>query len=405
MHKSVPRSISFWEKSYFENTDWLIVGAGLVGLQCATEIKNTYPNKRVVVIDQQVMGNAASLKNAGFACFGSAGELLEEIKRSGEDEAFALYLHRFYGIQKLIQKFGGENIGFESTGGYEVFTHKENTKLEEILDKLPELNQSLRGYLKNQPYSLNQAAVLKNTDFNQDIFTCKSVNDTGMKVCETAIYARAEGPIQTHRLYRAVRLAAEQSGVEIYESIRVTNYEDTVGGVLVYSDDGRQLKTERMLLCTNGFSRTIDPEIPVIPARGQIFVTEPLPWQPLNGIYHADDGYLYFRNLGDRILIGGGRNQAFEEESTTEMANTSSIREYIRSYMEDTVLPTRKLHGGVNFEFEWSGIMGMGDQRTPIIEAESSRVYKAVRMGGMGVALSAWVAEKILQLIIDNDGK
>jgi hypothetical protein len=49
--------------------------------------------------------------------------------------------------------------------------------------------------------------------------------------------------------------------------------------------------------------------------------------------------------------------------------------------------------------------MGMGPQRTPIIEAESNRVYKAVRMGGMGVALSAWVAEEVVELIKKNDGK
>lgn len=401
MIKAVPNSLSFWGKSYFEDTDWLIVGGGLVGLQCAAEIKLAYPQKRVVVIDQGVLNNAASLRNAGFACFGSAGELLDEITRSGTEAAFGLYLQRYYGIQRLVQKFGADTIGFESTGGFEVFTNAEKEKFNCINEQLPELNKELNHYLNHQ------STVFKHPFHfdSKDIFSVKSITETGMNICPLSIVASQEGPIQTHKLYRAVRAFAVQSGVEICESIKIASYEDKVGGVWVHADDGEVIKTERLLLCTNGFTSNLDSDIPVIPARGQVFVTEPLPWQPLHGLYHADDGYIYFRNLGDRILIGGGRNMDFEAEETQEMSNTSTIREYIRNYMEEVVLPLRKTGNGVKFDYEWSGIMGMGSQRTPIIEAESNRVYKAVRMGGMGVALSAWVAEEVVELIKKNDGK
>ncbi len=401
MMKSVPNSLSFWGKSYFDDTDWLIIGGGLVGLQCAAEIKLSYPHKRVVVIDQGVLNNAASLRNAGFACFGSAGELLDEIARSGTEAAFGLYLQRYYGIQRLVQKFGAEAIGFESTGGFEVFTNAEQEKFNRIVDQLPTLNKELNHYLKHQATAFKHPILLD----SKDIFTTKSIAETGMNICPLSIVATEEGPIQTHKLYRSVRAFAAQAGVEICESIKVATYEDKVGGVWVYTDEGEVIKTERLLLCTNGFTQNLDSDVPVVPARGQVFVTEPLPWQPLKGLYHADDGYIYFRNLGDRILIGGGRNIDFQTEETQEMTNTSTIREYIRNYMEEVVLPLRKSGQGVKFDYEWSGIMGMGPQRTPIIEADSHRVYKAVRMGGMGVALSAWVAEEVVKLIKKNDGK
>jgi glycine/D-amino acid oxidase-like deaminating enzyme len=401
MRKSVPNTVSFWGKSYFEDTDWLIIGAGLVGLQCATEIKLAYPAKRVVVIDQGVIGNAASLRNAGFACFGSAGELLDEIERSGKDAAFNLYLQRFYGIQRLIQKFGAAAIGFEPTGGFEVFTHAETTKLELLQHEIPWLNQELNYFLRNQHrpfiHEFKRSAV--------DLFSVQSIADSGMNICPLSIVASEEGPLQTHRLYRSVRTLATQSGVEICESFRIASYEDRVGGVVVYADDGETIQTEQLLLCTNGFTQSLDKQAPVLPARGQVFVTESLPWQPLKGLYHADDGYLYFRNLGDRILIGGGRNIDMKTEETMEMENTQTIREYIREYLQDVILPLRKSMGGLKFDYEWSGIMGMGPQRTPIIGADSNRVYMAVRMGGMGVALSAWVAEEVLKLIQLNDGK
>ena len=404
MHKPIPKTYSYWEKLYFEKTDWLILGAGLVGLQCATEIKKAYPEKRVMVMDQGAQGQAASLKNAGFACFGSAGELLDEIQRSGKEAAMDLYLKRYYGIQRLMEKFGAETIGFEPIGGYEVFTRAEKEKLEGILDQLSDLNRDLEESFKGSDL-VGKLSIFGGAAPSSSVFEVCNIAQTGMNVCSTAVLARSEGPIQTHRLYRSVRQSAMESGVELCEGYKVASYEETVGEVAVYTDLGESIKTQHLLICTNGFTREIEASAPVVPARGQVFVTHPLPWNPLKGIFHADDGYIYFRNLGERILIGGGRNMAMEDEETMEMAINPKIREYLKNYLQEVILPSRSPQNQIDFEFEWSGIMGMGPQRTPIVSADSHRVYRAIRMGGMGVALSAWVAEEMLGLIKRYDGK
>lgn len=404
MHKPIPKTYSYWEKLYFEKTDWLVIGAGLVGLQCAIEIKNEFPRKRVVVIDQGAQGSAASLKNAGFACFGSAGELLDEIQRSGKEAALDLYLKRYYGIQRLMEKFGADTIGFEPNGGYEVFTESEKDKLELILAQLSNLNRELQEGLQFSHLVGKLKQGGKESNLNSPIFDCVNVSDLGMNVCSTAIFAKSEGPIQTHRLYRSVRAMAMEVGVEVCEGYRVGSFEETVGEVSVYTDLGEVIKTQHLLVCTNGFTRDFDTSVAVVPARGQVFVTEPLPWSPLRGIYHADDGYIYFRNVGDRILIGGGRNMDMVSEETTEMSTNIKIREYLRNYLQEVVLPRRTSDKDISFDYEWSGIMGMGPQRTPIVSSESNRVYRAVRMGGMGVALSAWVAEEMVSIIKRNHG-
>ena len=47
----------------------------------------------------------------------------------------------------------------------------------------------------------------------------------------------------------------------------------------------------------------------------------------------------------------------------------------------------------------WSGILGIGDQKKPIIERVSPNVVVAVRMGGMGVAIGSLVGEEAAALV------
>ena len=50
-------------------------------------------------------------------------------------------------------------------------------------------------------------------------------------------------------------------------------------------------------------------------------------------------------------------------------------------------------------EFRWSGTMGMGAIKKPIIQELQPNVYCAVRMSGMGVAIAPIVAKKAVQLM------
>jgi glycine/D-amino acid oxidase-like deaminating enzyme len=111
-------NFSFWEQRWMERADQVVIGGGLVGLQTAIELKLKYPHKSVWVLERNAFGDAASLRNAGFACFGSAGEILDDISRMGEDQAFQLYEERYKGLQDLIKTYSPEKIGYEQSGGY-----------------------------------------------------------------------------------------------------------------------------------------------------------------------------------------------------------------------------------------------------------------------------------------------
>lgn len=375
-------TFSYWEQQCLDSVDWVVVGAGLVGLQSARKLKESFPQQRVVVIDAHALGGAASLRNAGFVCFGSAGEMLDEIERTSESEALSLYNKRFQGIQRLMDRYGHDRLGFEPTGGMEVFSAQEADGAERVIDALGYLNGLVRSVHGSDAFLLCDAAK------------------TGMNVYQKGIMAPAEGGIQTHLLYRAVREDAIAQGVEIYEGIRVIGWEDTSVGVEVSLAQGGVIRASRMLICTNGFTRDLIPTVAVAPARGQVFVTESLGSLPFQGIYHADQGYIYFRSLGDRLLIGGGRNRDFVGEETMDMDVTKPFEQYLKTYVETVILPGKS----VRFEYGWSGIMGMDNNRNPLIGWHSDHVCLAVRMGGMGVALSAWVAEDVINVVRDDKG-
>jgi glycine/D-amino acid oxidase-like deaminating enzyme len=132
----------------------------------------------------------------------------------------------------------------------------------------------------------------------------------------------------------------------------------------------------------------------VEPARGQILVTKPIPSIAFRGIFHADKGYIYFRSLGSRILIGGARNKQFAAENTFDSAVTPEIKSELVRWLNEIIVP----NVNVEIDNEWSGVMGMHQKRSPIIERKEEHLYLGVRMGGMGVALSSQVAKKLVKL-------
>lgn len=375
-------TFSYWEQQCLDSVDWVVVGAGLVGLQSARCLKEFNPKSRVLVLDAHAMGNAASLRNAGFACFGSAGELLDEIQRTSEAEAVSLYEKRFFGIQRLLQRYGSHQLGFEATGGMEVFSAADAAESDRVIGSLPYLNQLL------EPLQPGGAFAVCDT------------RPTGMKVLDQGVMAPAEGGLQTHLLYQTVRQDALAHGVEIYEGMRVLGWVESTSAVEVQLENGMPIKAQRLLVCTNGFTKQLMPAVAVSPARGQVFVTSPLPELPFQGIFHANQGYIYFRSLGNRLLIGGARNLDFAGEETFDMSVTSAFEQHLKAYVETVVLPGSE----VDFTHRWSGIMGMDNNRNPLIGWHSDRVCLAVRMGGMGVALSSWVAEEVVRVVKGDIG-
>jgi gamma-glutamylputrescine oxidase len=148
-----------------------------------------------------------------------------------------------------------------------------------------------------------------------------------------------------------------------------------------------------LIITTNGFAQQLIDE-DVEPARAQVLITKPLKNLHIKGTFHLDCGYYYFRNIDNRILLGGARNLDFKGENTTDFSETAQIQTALEALLKNTIIPDREFE----IEHRWSGIMGVGSQKKPIVKQLSNNVYCGVRMGGMGIAIGSTIGKEVSEL-------
>jgi aspartate oxidase len=79
--------LSYWEiKNWFSNVDYTIVGSGIVGLHTAIRLRERFPKAKILILEKGILPQGASTKNAGFACFGSVSEIIDDFNTHCEEE-------------------------------------------------------------------------------------------------------------------------------------------------------------------------------------------------------------------------------------------------------------------------------------------------------------------------------
>ncbi|MBK7958020.1 MAG: FAD-binding oxidoreductase [Bacteroidetes bacterium] len=375
-----PFQLSYWEqKSFFSNIDLLVVGSGIVGLNAAWAFKKRQPSANVLVIEKSFLPYGASTRNAGFACFGSLSELIEDKKTMGEKAMFDLVEKRIRGLDKLRKNLGDESIGYKHYGGYELFRKSDFPLYESCLNEMQYFNESLEKYTQQ-----------KSTFEMKDA----SISHMGFAETEHMLWNNAEGQIDTGMMMNSLLSACRNSGIQILNGISIERFDGAQGRVSVLTDAGFEFSVKKLIITTNAFAKDLLPELEVEPARAQVLITAPIPNLNIKGCFHFDRGYYYFRNIDNRILFGGARNSAFEDEATTYFGITQTIQHKLEHILAETILPNTPF----TIENRWSGIMGLGPKKGPIVKAISANVFCAVRMSGMGVAIGSEIGEDVAKL-------
>ena len=148
-------NLSYWEiRSWLSDLDFCIVGSGITGLSCALELQRLHPGANILLLERGTFPQGASTKNAGFACFGSLTEILEDLKTHSEDEVRELVARRVSGIALLRERLGDQALDFEQYGGYEVFLEGEEETQQAALDELDRVNSLLQPVFGRPPFEL-----------------------------------------------------------------------------------------------------------------------------------------------------------------------------------------------------------------------------------------------------------
>jgi glycine/D-amino acid oxidase-like deaminating enzyme len=186
-------------------------------------------------------------------------------------------------------------------------------------------------------------------------------------------------------------------GVQVFSQTEIKSFANTGDKIELKTNQQIDLTTSQLLICTNAFAKDLLPGEDVVPARGQVLLTSPIENLPWKGTFHSDEGFYYFRNLGKKVLLGGARNKAFDDERTTNMNTSEFIQSELEKYLDEVVLPNFK--GQYSIESRWAGIMAMGNEKMPIVKEVQPNIFCCIRMSGMGVALAPIVSQQVAEMM------
>jgi gamma-glutamylputrescine oxidase len=376
--------LSYWEKStFFDKIDAVVIGSGIVGLNAAIELRSLQPRWQIALLERGPLPIGASTRNAGFACFGSLTELLDDLTHLSMSELLSIVAMRWQGLQRLRQVVGDEALHFEALGGFEMFTERDAAIYAACLERMEEFNLEMRRITGEEQVYQVADHRLPEMGFSTEV--------------QHLLLNSAEGQVHTGRMMEALLQKARHYGIQVYNGLGVNTLHDHGTDVELVTTAGWSLSCQKALVCTNGFARQLLPELPVTPARNQVLITQPIPNLRISGCFHYDRGYFYFRNQDGRLLLGGGRNLDLNTEQTDQLGSNELIREALTRLLHEVICPEQS----VQIEQWWTGILGLGPVKKPIVQTISPNVVCAVRLSGMGVAIGTLIGQEGARLITE----
>ena len=373
---------SYWEKTELLHYDLIVLGGGITGIFCALYFRKNNPSASIAILERGLFSSGASTKNAGFACFGSLSELVEDQSKLGEEKLLSMVKMRLDGLSILRKTIGDHKMDLKWQGGYELFFDKNPKKLNQI----DHINSVLKPLFSKDIFTINNKKIKK---FG---FNTNTVNHL--------VQNSFEGQLNTGKLMRALRTKLNKEDISFFSNTELTDFETNSNKnqlLINLKNQKFNLTCNKLAICNNAFASQILPNFNIKPGRGLIILTKPFSKLSVKGSFHYDRGFYYFRNIENRILFGGGRNLDFKKEETIEFGINKKIKNKLITDLDKFIIPEHK----IEIDMEWSGIMAFGKSKIPIIKRESNSVAVGIKSSGMGVAIGSYVGKSVANILLD----
>ena len=263
-------NISFWEKKWFTNYEYVVIGAGIVGCFAALKIANEKKNAKVALIERGILPLGASTKNAGFACFGSITEIEKSRKEMSDDDLLSLLELRIKGLEKLRNNLGDKNISYSNCNGYELFFG-----IDKLDRRIHKINELLNPLIDKKVFSLRNKYI-KRFGFAEEIVVGLTEN-------------KFEGSIDPGKTIFSLKKKLGSLSVDCYFSTEVESFEETSKKIYLKLKSRNQsidIKTNKLVICTNAFAKRWFDMEDISPGRGFILLTNKIPDLKINGCFH-----------------------------------------------------------------------------------------------------------------------
>jgi glycine/D-amino acid oxidase-like deaminating enzyme len=356
--------------------DLVVVGGGYTGLWTALRALDRDPSLRVVLVEADTIGWAASGRNGGFVEASlTHGE--ENGKRRWPEELAQLDRLGMQNLDDIEATIAREKLDaeFERTGTLSVAIE-------------PHELEWLEGESTPDSVLLDEAAVRR------------EVNSPS--------YLGGRWDKRTTALVHPGKLAADlarlarERGVQIFEHSRVRAL--TNDGVQTAAGQVRAPKT---VLATNVFRSLLKRNLLMtVPVYDYVLMTEPLSreqlrsigWENRQGLADLANQFHYYRRTADdRILFGGyDAVYMFGGRVKSEYENRPQSYERLASHFF-TTFPQLE---GLQFSHRWAGAIDTSTRFCAFYgTARKGRVAYAAGFTGLGVSATRFAADVMLDLL------
>ena len=372
-------TISYWLDESGKDSlkyDAVIVGAGIAGLSTAYWLEKKNPTLKIAVIDKHSLGFGASGRNAGFITCGSAEHFNKLRKNFGIEKAIEIWKfseqNRELLKSEIIQETPGD-VDYFSTGSCTVAATEVDWQRYQIL------NQDM---LK---------AGIEVELINEDYLT----SYYGVRHFQGAIQYKLDGLIHPIKLLKKIKSKLKNTSFYFGEEVYQISTQDI-------RTQKNKFSAAQIFVCLNGFVSQLLPEFKnqIMPQRGQIVVTEPLP-PFIKGPCYLTKHLCYFRQLPTgELLVGGFRNHDMAAENTALDEATENIQkaltEFTQSYFKNAQ--------NIKIQYRWSGIMGFSKDEQMLIGEHPQKKNMFVMAGcsGHGMGLSFNAARVLVESSMGN---
>lgn len=365
--------------------DLAVVGGGYLGLWAALLAKREHPGRRVVLLEAQRIGWAASGRNGGFCeaslTHGDANgrsrfpKEFDHLQRLGRENLDA--------IERILSELGID-AGFERTG---------------LLNVAVEPHQVEWAREAAAEASPGEAEFL-----DRDAVQAEVASPTYL----AGVWSRRDAAlVHPAKLARGLADACEELGVELYEHSPVEEVSTGGSGPVRLRANGTDVTADRVVLATNVFPSLLKRNrLMTVPVYDYVLMTEPLTpsqlsdigWRNRQGLSDMANQFHYYRlSQDDRLLFGGydaiyhyGRRvePGYEERSATFERLASHLL---------TTFPQLE---GIRATHRWAGAIDTCSRFCAFYGlARKGRVAYATGFTGLGVGSTHFAARVLLDLL------
>ena len=360
--------------------DLLIVGGGYTGLWTALHATRRYPGSRIVLIEAEQLGWAASGRNGGFVDPSlTHGAANGKSRWPAEfDRLERLGMANFEGMQSDIASHG-MNVDWQRTGMLSVATE-------------PYQVEGLRNAAdEGEGEFLDQSAVRE--QLNSPTYLA------GLFGADTAI-------VDPARLVLELARVCAERGVQIHEHTSATALDRGPSGVAVSTAAGT-INATRIVLATNVFPSLLRRNrLHTVPVYDYSLGTEPLTdaqldrigWRARQGVSDTGNQFHYYRLSTDNRILWGGYDAVYYYGRRVESRHEDRPESFRR--LASHFFVTFPQLDDVRFSHRWAGPI---DTNTRFCAhwgtAMRGRVAYVNGFTGLGVAATRFAADVCLDLL------